>query len=153
MKRQLTEATTMSKKEPMIDRDSRPTAIDYDVPISDWQMRDLVAVIRSEIEQAQKYTPIPEEIKPETSKPERWKPESIKPEFTKPEKIKPERIKPERLKPELTKAEKEALKPEKEMLKPEKEYTKPEKEFDIPDLVDRVALRVVEVLREQKVIR
>ena len=120
----------MDKKEPMIDPENRPTAIDYDAPIADWKIRDILAVIRSELAEQQRYIPVPEEIKPEYYKPEK----------------------------ELGKAEKEALKPEKELLKPEKERMKPEsykpeKEFDIPDLVESVATRVVEMLEERGLFR
>jgi hypothetical protein len=121
------------EKEPMIGRDSRPSAIDYDAPISEWKYRDLVAVIHTEIEI----------IKPERIKPEHWKPEGLKPEGLKPEHWKPERIKPEQ------------FKPEKELLKPEKELSKPEKpwEIDPGELVQQVADRVVQVLTERGVIR
>jgi hypothetical protein len=125
------------KKEPMIGKESRPTAIDYDAPISDWKVRDLVAVLNSQMERL-KYTPIPEELKPE-----------LKPEWYKPERLKPEIIKGEK---ELVKPEKELLKPEKEILKPEQlkpELLKVEKEFEIPDLVEKVATRVVEMLEER----
>ena len=127
---------TDDSKEPMISRDARPTAVDYDAPIADWRYRDLVAVITSQIEI----------LKPEQLKPEHWKPEQLKPERFKPEHWKPEQFKPERFKPEQ-------FKPEKEMLKPEKEYSKPEKPFDVPDLVDQIAQRVVEVLVERELIR
>jgi hypothetical protein len=147
------------KKEPMIARSSRPSAIDYDAPVSDFKLRDLVALVNSQMLEFVKYTPQPEQLKPEQYKPERYKPEMLKPEHVKPEKehFKPEKeqIKPEK---ELVKAEKELIKPEKEMLKPEKErmkpeLSKPEKEFEIPDdfepFVDRIATRVVEMLKQQ----
>lgn len=118
------------KKEPMIGGEDRPSAIDYDAPIADWKYRDIVGVIQAQIEQT-KYTPQPEHIKPEK-----------------------EYLKPERFKPELIKSEKEAFKPEKEMLKPEKEMykpelSKPEKEFVLDDLVNKIAVRVVEMLGEK----
>jgi len=121
------------KKEPLISKESRPTAIDYDAPISDWKIRDLMAILDSRIVDHLKYTPIPEDLKPE-----RWKPEQLKPEK--------ESLKPEK---ELSKPEKEGLKPEKESLKPEKELSKPEKPFDMPDLVEKVATRVVEMLEKR----
>lgn len=150
------------KKEPMIGKESRPTAIDYDAPISNWKVRDLTAVISAQIFEHLKYTPIPEYMKPEKElgkpekellKPEkeRMKPEQLKPEkeLYKPEKeqLKPEkeRMKPERFKPEQ-------LKPEKEFYKPEKEGMKPEKELE-PDLVEMVAARVVEMLEKRGLIK
>ena len=124
-------------REPMIEKENRPAPIDLDAPIADWKIRDLVAVITAEVEQ------IKIEMKPEILKPERLKPEILKPEHWKPEKVKPEILKPEQWKPE-----KEFLKPEKEFLKPEKEFG-PEKEWDIPELVDQIAVRVVEMLEER----
>lgn len=87
---------TDESKEPMISKGNRPTPIDYDAPISDWQIRDLVALIDAKIEV----------LKPEK-------------ELSKPEK---EYHKPERYKPEQLKPEKESLKGEKEYSKPEKEF-------------------------------
>jgi len=140
------------KKEPMIGKASRPSAINYDAPVSEFKVRDLVALVNSQMLEFAKYTPQPEQLKPEQYKPERYKPETLKPELVKSEK---ELVKPEK---ELVKAEKELIKPEKEMLKPEKErmkpeLSKPEKEFEIPDhfepFIDRIATRVVEILKQQ----
>jgi Skp family chaperone for outer membrane proteins len=128
------------KKEPMISQTNRPTAIDYDVPISNFKLRDLVAVVNSQVLEHLKYTPQPEFLKPEKefNKPEK--------ELRKPEK---ELLKTEK---ELVKSEKELLKPEKERLKPE--LSKPEKEFDPADpeigrFADSIAARVVEILKSQ----
>ena len=134
-----------AKKEPMIGRKDRPTAIDYDAKISDWKVKDLLAVVSAQVVEQLKYTPVPENLKPERLKPEVWKPEK---EIHKPEK---ELRKPEK---EIIKPEKERLKPEKEIFKPEKErlkpeLSKPEKEFEISDLVERVATRVVELLQKK----
>ena len=74
------------KKEPMIGRASRPSAIDYDAPVSEFKLRDLVAVVNSQMLEFVKYTPQPEQLKPEHYKPERYKPETSKPEHVKPEK-------------------------------------------------------------------
>lgn len=143
------------KKQPMIGQADRPTAIDYDAPITSFKLRDLVAVVNSQMLEYLKYTPQPEYLKPEIFKPEHIKPEHIKPEkeIFKSEK---ELRKPEK---ELLKAEKELVKPEKELLKPEKErfkpeLSKPEKEWEIPDpeigrLVELIAIRVVEMLKKQ----
>jgi len=127
-----------AKKEPMIGRKDRPTAIDYNAKISDWKVKDLLAVVSAQVLEQLKYTPFPEYIKPERAKPEVFKPEK---ELRKPEK-------------EIVKPEKERLKPEKEIFKPEKEWikpelSKPEKELEISDLVERVAIRVVELLRKK----
>jgi hypothetical protein len=140
------------KKEPMISQASRPTAIDYDAPIANFKLRDLVAVVNSQMLEYLKYTPRPEHQKPETFKPEKEILKSEK-ELRKPEK---ELIKAEK---ELVKSEKELLKPEKERIKPEDikpELSKPEKEFEIPDpalgrLVESIAIRVVELLKKQDI--
>jgi hypothetical protein len=139
------------KKEPMIGRGNRPSAIDYDAPISNFKLRDLVAVINSQMLEYAKYTPAPE-VKPEHFKPEQFKPEGIKPEkeFFKGEK---ELRKPEK---EIIKVEKELIKPEKEFIKPEKErlkpeLTKPEKEWELDpgELVNTITVRVLETLKQQ----
>lgn len=143
------------KKETMINQANRPSAIDYDAPITSFKLRDVISIVNSQMLEVLKYTPQPEHSKPELIKPENFKPEQVKPEkeIFKSEK---EFRKPEK---ELLKAEKELVKPEKELLKPEKErfkpeLSKPEKEWDIPGfdvdiLVDRIALRVVELLKKQ----
>lgn len=121
------------RKKPMIDQKSRPTAIDLDAPIADWKVKDLLAVIDAQVWEGQVgYQPVPEYSKPEK-------------EILKPEK---ELRKPEK---EFYKPEKELIKPEKEKIKPE--LTKPEKEIMIPDLIERVATRVVEVLEERRLVR
>lgn len=129
-------------REPMIGRENRPTAVDFDAPISEWKYRDLVSVIHAEIERIKPEWQKPEGLKPEQMKPEGLKPEGLKPEGLKPEHIKPEGLKPERIKPEQ-------FKPEKEILKPEKELSKPEKPFEPGDLAEQVAERVLRMLRER----
>ena len=136
------------KKETMINQANRPSAIDYDAPISNFKMRDLVSVVNAQMLEIMKYTPQPEHLKPEHLKPEHIKPEKeifkVEKEFRKPEK-------------ELLKVEKELVKPEKEILKTEKErfkpeLTKPEKEWEVPgveNLVEQIAIRVVEMLKKQ----
>src|SRR6266851_722928 len=103
------------KKEPMIGKESRPTAIDFDMPIANFKLRDLHAIIQSQIHLEKEFH------KPEKEK-EFFKPEKEK-EVLKGEKEK-EHFKPEKefFKPEK---EKEHFKPEKEALKPEKEFSKP----------------------------
>jgi hypothetical protein len=128
------------KKEPMISQESRPTAIDFDMPIADFKLRDLYAVIHG-------YT---EYLKPEYFKPEYSKPEYSKPEYSKPEYLKPEYFKPEYFKPEYFKPE--HFKPEKEVLKPEKELSKPEKPFD-RGLVEQVVELVIQRLKAQGVMK
>jgi hypothetical protein len=142
------------KKETMISQANRPSAIDYDAPISSFKLRDLVSIVNSQMLELVKYTPQPEHSKPEHYKPEHVKPEKeifkTEKEFRKPEK-------------ELLKAEKELIKPEKEILKPEKErfkpeLSKPEKEWGVPGfepdpVVNQIAVRVVELLKEQGLVR
>jgi hypothetical protein len=140
------------KKEPMIGQENRPTAIDYDLPIGDFKLRDLYAVIQAHIR--------PEKELLKTEK-EHFKSEKekeilkVEKEYVKPEKekeilkVEKEYVKPEKekelLKPEK---EKEFFKPEKEALKPEKELSKPEKVFD-PGLVEQIATAVIEKLKAQ----
>ena len=144
----------MPDKGPMIDKESRPSPIDYEASIHDWKVRDLLAVVRADAERMKQE---PELIKPEWQKPEHLKPERFKPEQFKPEHFKPERFKPEQLKPEQLKPEKEGLKPEKEV-KPDWDQ-----EFEVlvdqlstrlsAKLGDQIANQVVDVLRKQGVIR
>jgi hypothetical protein len=129
----------MASDEPMIDKENRPSAMDFDTPIADWRVRDLVALIDVMVEDHAAFIPIPEEIKPEGGKGE-WR----KPEIRKPEWRKPEWRKPEIRKPEARKPEKEILK---EFLKPE-QGLKPEP-FDETDLIERIAQRTAEILRER----
>jgi hypothetical protein len=121
------------KKEPMIGRESRPTAMDFDAPISNFKLRDLYAVIHGHFTEKEIVKVEKEHFKPEKEK-EYFKPEK---ELFKP----PELLKPERLKPEY-------FKPEKELLKPEKELSKPEKPID-EGVIDEIATRVAEKLRGQ----
>jgi hypothetical protein len=135
------------KKEPMIGQSSRPTPIDYDAPISGFKLRDLIAIVNSQMIEHLKYTPTPEQLKPEFHKPELHKPEKevlkVEKELRKPEK-------------EVIKVEKEFVKPEKEFLKPEKEFFKPEFSKPGPEiegLVEKIALMVVEKLKAQDLTR
>jgi hypothetical protein len=117
----------MTDRKPIIPKKDRPTAIDYDAPIAEWRVKDLMAVLDSRIAEL---------VKPEK--------ESLKPpekEFHKP----PEK---EYFKP----PEKEFLKPEKETLKPEKELSKPEKETG-PGFEERVARVVINVLEERGLLK
>ncbi len=141
------------KKEPMIGKADRPTPIDYDAPISNFKLRDLVAVVNAQMLEHLKHIPEilkPEHIKPETHKPELVKSEKeifkVEKEFHKPEK---EILKVEK---EVAKPEKELLKPEKEFFKPEltkPEFTKPEKETGLGDPVEQIAQRVVQLMKQQ----
>jgi hypothetical protein len=136
------------KKEPMISSENRPTAIDFEAPVSQLKVRELLALvpwaeyfkvekeITKELHKVEKeaikpetHKPAPtfleankaETVKPETFKPEIHKPEIHKPEIFKPEITKPEISKPEFSKPEFSKVEKEVIK---EGFKPEKEIFK-----------------------------
>jgi hypothetical protein len=126
------------KKQTMIDQESRPTAIDYDAPLADLKIRDLLSIVNAHLTEQFKHVN-PELFKPEKElrKPEKelYKPEKefLKPEFFKPELLKPEYFKPELLKPEL--------------LKPE--YSKQGPEIDPEQLVEDIAAKVVSALREQ----
>jgi len=125
------------KKEPMIGQQNRPTAIDFDAPIANFKLRDLYAVIHSQIHTEKEH------FKPEKEK-EYFKPEKEKEHF-KPEKEK-EYFKPEK--------EKEYFKPEKELLKPEKELSKPELSKPIdPGLIEQIVEKVVERLKTKGVIK
>jgi hypothetical protein len=112
-------------KEPMIGREQRPTATDFEAPISDMKLRDLMAVIEAQIR------PEKEILKSEK-------------EFHKPEK--------ELLKTEKEFRKPEGFKPEKEFLKPEKELSKPEKEAGriLPEQVEQIAQRVAELMKNQR---
>jgi hypothetical protein len=123
------------QKEPMIGQEQRPTAIDYDAPISGLKVRDFLTLFPWG-----EYFKVEKEISKELHKVEK---EHFKPET---------HLKPELLKAEF-KQEKEILK---ELLKPE--GFKGEKEFKpdpalLESLVDRVATRVVAVLKQQGVIK
>ena len=112
-------------KDPMISRDQRPTAVDFDVPISDFKLRDLVSVIQAQIHPEKEFAKGEKELhKPEK---EHFKPEK---EFRKPE----------------------HFKPEKEFLKPEKELSKPEKETGgfSPEQIEQIAQRVAELMKSQR---
>ena len=115
-------------KDPMIDPENRPTAIDYDMPVAQFKLRDLLAVVHSNLIEWYKEQ----------------KPESLKPEHLKPERFK-EYLKPEQMK--------EIFKPEKEALKPEKEGMKPEEKPWETEFIDKVAVRIIERLQEKGVIK
>jgi hypothetical protein len=100
------------KKEPMIGKSSRPTAIDYDAPLSSMKVGDLIGVLSAHAEQAKAH-------------PEYYKPEAYKPDF-----YKPEYYKPELYKPDLLKEHKEHIK--------EKEFVTPTHD-PVEDLANRVA--------------
>jgi hypothetical protein len=128
----------MANKEPMIGRENRPTAIDWDMSVSDLKLRDLMSVVNAQI--------TPEILKTEHFKVEKevLKGEKEK-EFFKPEKEK-EILKGEK--------EKEHFKPEKEALKPEKEALKPElsKPFD-PTTIEQIVSAVIDRLKTQGVVK
>jgi hypothetical protein len=142
-----------SKKEPMIDQGNRPTPINFDTPLSELKVQDLMMLLGAQTAENAKLTPQPELLKPELSK-----------EFSKPEKEHfKELIKGDLLK-ELHKVEKEIHKPEKELFKPEKELNKPEKEFFKPELskpekeidprvIDQIAERIEQRLKERGAIK
>jgi len=77
---------TEQKKEPMIGKSSRPSAIDYDAPLAGMKVRDLLGILSAHSsEQARAHY---EFYKPEYFKPDYYKPEYYKPEFYKPDQIK-----------------------------------------------------------------
>ena len=132
------------KKEPMIGQESRPTAIDFDMPIANFKLRDLYAVIQAHPEFLKLEK---EHLKGEKEK-EHLKTE--KEHFKEKEYFKSEKEKEHFKEKEYFKGD--HFKPEKEALKPEKEGFKPEKPID-RGFVEEVAARVVSILREQKVIK
>ena len=130
----------MADKEPMIGRENRPTAIDWDMPVSGLKLRDLMSVVNAQIS--------PELLKTEK---EHFKPEK---ELLKGEKEK-EFFKPEKEK-EILKSEKEKehFKPEKEALKPEKEAFKPELSKPIdPTTIEQIVTAVMDRLKSQGVVK
>jgi len=108
------------KKEPMIGKSSRPTAIDYDAPVSGMKLGELIAHLAS-------HGVSREHLKPEVYKPEYHKPEFYKPDY----------YKPEYYKPDFAKEDKETVK--------EKEFTGP-----VGDPVEELATRVAEILKNRK---
>jgi len=147
---------TDQPKQPMIDKDSPPTPIDFNANLGSLKVSEYLALqwgewlkvekeISKELHKPEHFKP--EHLKPEHFKPEHFKPEQLKPEQLKPEHSKPEYFKPEWVKNEHVKVEKEVIK---ELIKPE--GLKVEKEFK-PDpldgLVEQVAQRVVAILKEQ----
>lgn len=108
------------KKEPMIGKSSRPSAIDYDAPLAGMKVRDLLGILSAHTnEQAKTHY------------------EFYKPEYYKPDYFKPEYYKPEYYKPDFAKEFKETIK--------EKEFTGP-----TGDPVEELANRVAEVLKNRK---
>jgi hypothetical protein len=69
------------KKEPMIGKASRPTAIDYEASVSGLKVGELISILGAHAEQAKAH---PEYVKPEHFK-EVYKPEYYKPEYFKPD--------------------------------------------------------------------
>jgi hypothetical protein len=67
------------KKEPMIGKSSRPTAIDYDAPVSGMKLGELLGHLSAHAAANREY------IKPEYYKPEFYKPDFYKPELYKPD--------------------------------------------------------------------
>ena len=132
------------KKEPFISQASRPTAIDYDMPISDFKLRDLLAVAN--------HVHVEKEVLKSEKEKEGLKTEKEK-EYFKPEKEK-EHFKSEKEK-EILKGEKEKehFKPEKEALKPEKELSKPEKPPFDDRVIEQIADKVIERLKSQGLIK
>jgi hypothetical protein len=101
------------KKEPLIAKSSRPTAVDYDAPLSGMKVSDLLGVLSAHsAQQAHFY---------EFYKPEFYKPEFYKPDYFKP----PEYVK--ELKTETVK---------------EKEFVTPTSPDPIEDLANRVAAKL-----------
>jgi hypothetical protein len=165
------------KKEPMISSENRPTAIDFEAPVSQLKVRELLTLVpwgeyfKVEKEIAKELHKVEKEhFKPETHKPpvnfleankaETSKAETSKAETSKAETLKPEIIKPELVKPETFKMEKEVskegFKPEKEIIKEllKPEGLKGEKEFKPEgDPIEQIANRVIQKLREQNVIK
>ena len=132
------------KKEPMIGQESRPTAIDFDMPIADFKLRDLYAIIHTHLQ--------PEILKSEKEQfKEHLKPEKEKEYFKLEKEHFKEHLKPEKEKEyfKLEKEFKEHFKPEKEALKPEKELSKPEKPLGDPRVIDQIVTQVVERLKGQ----
>lgn len=129
-----------SPKEPMIGQQNRPSPIDFDAPIADFKLKDLMTVVHGQFLEK-------EQLK-EHSKPEK---EHFKEQFKELSKPEKEILKGDRFK-ELSKPEKEFLKGDsiKEFGKPEKEL-KAEKE--IPGLddvtIDRIAERVADVIKQR----
>lgn len=160
------------KKEPMISSENRPTAIDFEAPVSQLKVRELLTLVpwgeyfKVEKEIAKELHKVEKEhFKPETHKPpapflEISKAETSKAETSKAETLKPETVKPELVKPETFKVEKEVskegFKPEKEIIKEllKPEGLKGEKEFKPEgDPIEQIANRVIQKLREQNVIK
>jgi len=142
------------KKEPMISQENRPTAIDFDMPIAEFKLRDLYSIIHAQLH-PEIFKTEKEHLKTEKelfkTEKEHFKGEKEK-EHLKGEKEK-EFFKPEKEKEHLKgEKEKEFIKPEKEVLKPEKELSKPEKPIDA-GLVDQIVDKVVERLKAQGTIR
>lgn len=128
-------------KQPMIDQANRPSPIDFTASISSLKVGEYLALNWGE------WLKVEKEISKELHKPEK---EHFKEKEFKETHLK--ETKPEWVKGEGLKVEKEVIK---ELVKPE--GLKGEKEFK-PDpvlerLVDQVAQRVVDVLKQQGVIK
>ena len=77
-------------KEPMIGKSSRPTPIDYDAPVGNMKVKDLLGILSAH--GGEQLKTVPEHFKPEYYKPDYFKPEHFK-EFYKPEFLKPDYFK------------------------------------------------------------
>jgi hypothetical protein len=85
-------------KEPMIGKSSRPTPIDYDAPVANMKVKDLLGILSAHA--GEQLKTLPEHYKPEFYKPEYYKPDYFKPEYFK-EFYKPEFLKPDYFKGSL----------------------------------------------------
>jgi len=135
-------------RQPMIDQTNRPSPIDFTASMSSLKVGEYLALNWGE------WLKVEKEISKELHKPEKElhkvEKEHIKEKELKESHVK--EIKPEWIKTEGLKVEKEVVK---ELVKPE--GLKGEKEFK-PDpglerLVDQVAQRVVEVLKQQGIVK
>jgi hypothetical protein len=70
------------KKEPMIGKSSRPTAIDYEASVSGLKVGELISLLSAHAATSREHLK-PEIYKPEFYKPEYYKPEYYKPDFAK----------------------------------------------------------------------
>lgn len=151
--------------QPMIGKENRPSPIDFNAALSSLNVGQYLALswgewlkvekeISKELHKVEKEHIKEKETHLKETKQEHLKPEQLKPEYFKPEHFKPELYKPEYFKPEWVKGG-EQIKVEKEVIKElvKPEGLKGEKEFK-PDpgldrLVEQIAERVVEILRQR----
>jgi len=153
-------ADEKDRDEPFIEESDRPTPIDYEKPIGELTMRDLLSVIDSRLATgAELAMPGAEWRKPEKElHKEFWKPPDVETLKTEKEAIKAEK---EVRKPEKE-AFKEIFKPEKESFKPEKEGIKPEDQKAFAPIgrmreltrgVESELLEAIEILEAERVVR